>query len=826
MSAVRPLETEQERRGQVSSLRAISRAAMLLFVLVVPVAAVVAVGVAAGLLRQRRVPAKLYLPIGIVVSVGVLLTGQLRPFLQPLTEIVQRARDAVAAAGDVPTVDQVVTPVLALAAERWPSWLLAVTPLSVALGLLTGAIWSGLQSRRRARWRDTPRDLAPVPAKKLAKAVATMPTWPAVNQTPRAGTYPSVKDLLVPIGINAVGSAQVFCVSVGELNYHGYIDGPTGFGKTTTIQEICAGVVEQPAAQTARCPLVFITMKPDREVSKALQAMARSVGRGFWRVTQDGVEGNEYNSFAGGDPFEIASAVLACMEQGAGGGFTEPHHREAGDRFLKFAARAMVEAHRRDPDNNRVDYATLSHYMNPGNIAVETDRFSPQLAREWAGYSQELAAEPDLNRSIAGLRQRVANAAEGGARDVLRATPDALHLERAIEAGDVVVFDLDAARDKTASRLIGNLAIQDLSATMARLGDRGWHHWRDDASELVRTPAGDLIQRRYCQIVVDEFSALGGSLVEDLFQRARGHGAGLLLGTQEKGSLAKVSDSFVETVIVNANVLMVHVQSMNAEFYANLYGTRTVMRESSQIFEEGSLVGQNVYKSGQGNISEADEYVVHPNQLRSLTQGEIFVRVLTRAGEPPSRVRVRRSVERRHRGADTLGPAAIATPPEAAGPDTSPSSPATPAAAALAEATSSTGDPRNPYLRVASPPEPAASSSPPVIGPDASYPDAAGAAADEAPAKPAPSQRVKNPKYVNPSKARRRPADGGSSVAGTPPTKPRRGKPAVHKPAGDKPAQVENAAPGPAVVAAGDDIPWNDVDYDDWPIEETSLESS
>ena len=52
---------------------------------------------------------------------------------------------------------------------------------------------------------------------------------------------------------------------------HSMIFGPSGFGKTTSILEIVKGLTVAPAAAPFRIGTVFLTMKPEADITESLR---------------------------------------------------------------------------------------------------------------------------------------------------------------------------------------------------------------------------------------------------------------------------------------------------------------------------------------------------------------------------------------------------------------------------------------------------------------------------------------------------------------------------------------------------------------------------
>lgn len=616
-SVHRPYRTPNELRNnsEVSDGEAIQRVVRVAYVITQPLMAAASVTTRLVLIRQRFVRPRWYVIGASVVLIVALLSGTVRPYVRPAFELFNAARSAGGLAGVWPAVG-------AVASTNWASWVAGCLPLAIAGGVFIGAVRAATRARRLPVWRDDKALDVPKDRRIVLKKVAAL-----VPATQNVGV--PFLDVEVHLGLDET-THKAFALTTKELWMHAYLDGPSGFGKTTTLIRLVDGLVSPAAIRDRRVPVVVITMKPDRDTTEAVRAIAAAAGRKFWHITHDGRDSATYNPLGIGTAHEVSSAVMEAEAQAEAGGFSEPHHRAAGERYLQLVVQALTELSSTRPLQWFRDYPTLAKLMRLEELTQQQHYLSPRLAQRLASYQQELNAEKRLRDSLAGLRQRVARAAESAAGAVIREDPAGLVLETAIEAGDVVMFNLDAAADTSAAQLIGNLALQDLVRTMARLGSKGWHF----------NEAGDV--ERIAFVAVDEFSALGGTLLADLFQRARGQGAGVLLSTQEAGSLDLAGPAFREAVITSANVLLLHRQTVNAETFAGYLGTESYLIETRQLFEERSLIeGHQVYASGQGNAKQGERYRLHPNVLRRLAVGELMVRVGSRSkAERPALVAV------------------------------------------------------------------------------------------------------------------------------------------------------------------------------------------
>lgn len=630
MSGVtRPWQTEQERRADGGQAEVVRRGVMAVFVLTQPVMWLSWVVLRAVLSRQRWVRPIVYLPTTLLVLVGVFVMGGLRSYLLPARELFDVLGGMLGefslATGSAPAL----LPALGeLAAARWPTWLAQLAPFGVSAGAAIAAVSAAVRYRRRATWREEDADAFSVPIqerRELRRQVRKLREPKAVSAPAGRKSLPAFYAAQVRLGLD-MHTRKPFHLTTRELAYHAYVDGPSGFGKTTTLVRIAKGLVVDLDAY--RVGWLMINMKPDPDVTNALRAIAKQGGRRFWHITHDGNDGDTYNPLRHGTAHEVASAVMKAEEFSQGGGFTEPHYRKTAKRYLNIVAGAMIELNEKFPDRWARDYPTLAGLMPPAKLQAASTQLSPRLGNLVSAYLRELREDKDLAKDSGGLRQRVAGAAESAAEPVLTDMGDGLVLEDAILAGDVVLFDLDAAADAEAAQLVGNLAITDVQRTLARLARQRWN--RD----------GETVTR-FQPIVVDEFSALGGTLLRDLFARARTHGGMVILSTQEAGSLDAADPTFKESVLTNSNVKVLHNQEVNAALFADLMGTEASWQETRQIFEDADLLAANeVYASGQGNLKQVDRYVVNPNVLRRLAVGEALVRVKSRTELRPALVAI------------------------------------------------------------------------------------------------------------------------------------------------------------------------------------------
>lgn len=502
------------------------------------------------------------------------------------------------------------------------AWISAQIPFGLAVGLLIAGVLIWKRGKFNAQWRDEEPELhtmSPSEARALNARVERkkkkMPQWANPKPVQR------LDDVAVRLGVSKPGCAPVD-VPLSALRLHSMVFGPSGFGKTTTIFEVIKGLTLAPAAQPFRIGTIFLTMKPEADITEQMRAVAQRTGRGFHVITQNGRGATTtYNPLRHGTATEQANILVGAEANAAHGGFSEPHYQRLGLRFTMVALEALGAAVQAkltyseggQPVPWRLDIKHVVRMMSGDSLDSVRDALGgSDAAVRIDRWLNEVAANSALKSGAEGMRSRFAAVAEGAAGHVLVDEAGGLDLEQAIVNGDFVVFNLDAAQDLEAAQFVANLAISDFVSTIARLGHAGWH---------IDPATGQ--QNRLNLLVVDEFAALGATGLIDAVERSRSHGAAVMLSAQSYTGLSVVGDGFLERVSASTSVKLIHRAEAEAEALAQLIGTRKGFAETTQTFEDIDGLGSQLRASGQGSLREVDKFRVHPNTFRSLAPGEV-----------------------------------------------------------------------------------------------------------------------------------------------------------------------------------------------------------
>lgn len=564
----------------------------------------------------RRIPSLLKPLIGAVACIGGWAFGWTAMYLGTYRDAGLSLLDALINALRINSPDNAASTPGEVFSAHWQEWALAQLPFAVCLALLASGIYLAYRSRFEATWRDTedatgPRARAkrPASAKRVGRAKARQRA--ATAQAPAAAT---VSDLDVPIGVDE--AARPVSLDADALRTHGVVIGPTGVGKTQALERVIYGLTGAPAARDLHLPAVVIDMKADPGLAATLAAISKQTGRRFHHVTVDAA-GSTYNPIAGLTADEAADALYETLF--AADKSLNMHYATLSRRLLQQACRVCIDladAHvaRVGGGTWTIGLADVAELLSIKTLRSVAPFVSPSVAASLTRYLDDLDASKNEG-DVGDVRDRVAVIVDTAAGDILDAT--GFTMEQAIRAGDIVCLSLDAAGAPQTARTIGTLAVQDLCATFGRLARNGWG------------------KNHMCPVILDEFSALGTPRVADLYARARSAGGAVLLATQDlDADLEAVSPQFAASVRTNANVWLVLRQTRGeaADAIARDIGSRLAWKETLQIEDDWDALGGMHAASGVGSLREVDEFILHPNDIKSLPQGGAYLVVKVPSG--------------------------------------------------------------------------------------------------------------------------------------------------------------------------------------------------
>jgi type IV secretory pathway TraG/TraD family ATPase VirD4 len=165
---------------------------------------------------------------------------------------------------------------------------------------------------------------------------------------------------------------------------------------------------------------------------------------------------------------------------------------------------------------------------------------------------------------------------------------------------------MNSLKLKETASIMGKLMLMDLMKTVGSI--------YDDRS-FIKQPL---------TLIIDEFASFATPDFGEFIEKARGAGIGVIVAYQSRQSLNSIEGDLALKLNENtATKVVFQVQdSEDAEWFCGLLGTQKVEKETHQA-EEGFLFGDT--KTGMKSVREVEEYVVHPNELKSLKMGQALL---------------------------------------------------------------------------------------------------------------------------------------------------------------------------------------------------------
>ncbi|MBK7845814.1 MAG: TraM recognition domain-containing protein [Bdellovibrionales bacterium] len=410
-------------------------------------------------------------------------------------------------------------------------------------------------------------------------------------------TQPQRDEIL--IGHKIGNKNQPVYLTKANLNYHVQLIGGSGAGKTTLIQVILSRLIPQ------KMGIIFVDLKADFDTIQWIKNEAQKTDRlqdlEFFCLTQHKIS-KPYNPIKHGTPQEILSQIMNSLD------WSEEYYKKTASRALSDLLLALCQI--RDHEKSEFTIEDLARYLSQPDeletLAVSEflDNDTKQTLRDRA----ESLRSKDGAREISGLLSDLINIYRSSAGPLIgkqSISPLAIDLKDTMKTGKITYFLLNSMADKASCTQLGKLVLQDLIRSVGEI--------YDEVPENERKP---------CLLIVDEFASFATDNFIDLLNRARGAKLGIMVAHQSRGDLMKVSPTFCDQLERNCNTKLIFGTDSpdDAEYFASMAGTRTIQK-STMRYKRGLLWDQN---TGDRSVRDTEEFVVHPNQIRQLGQGQVL----------------------------------------------------------------------------------------------------------------------------------------------------------------------------------------------------------
>lgn len=364
--------------------------------------------------------------------------------------------------------------------------------------------------------------------------------------------------------------------------------GSTGTGKTTSVIE--------PAMQydiAKRRGLMFMTAKDDPAFIERVYSWAENCRRaGDVRIftLSDSPRSDSYNPIFTTDAMALRDL---CMES-----FTwdSPYYRDQARSALLYVLAALIETGKKFSLKDLYYVFTQKECLEIlADMAI-----TPKLKQHLQSYSEDWKQHRENNRGLAANLEDYTT--DHLAPRVCAYSPD-INLVEAYEKKQIVLFVLNSLQYGETARRLGRMIIQNLRYIAGKKAEAG--------------------NAPFYPVYIDEFHHFVFPEFFSVVAQCRSSNIGLMLSTQSFADFRGDGWDITQQVVQNTNtkVILRQNDSESAEHAARLGGTQTVVKRTKQI--ETSIFG--TADTGLGSEHEVEEFVVHPNKIRSLQTGRAAI---------------------------------------------------------------------------------------------------------------------------------------------------------------------------------------------------------
>lgn len=403
----------------------------------------------------------------------------------------------------------------------------------------------------------------------------------------------------IVIGHERERSYKKVVLSDDELNHHVHILGASGFGKSVLLSHIIQNRIQ------SKTGMLFVDLKADFETIRQVVSIAKKSDRlndlCIFSCANPEIS-NYYNVLGSGSANQLKDRIMGALN------WSEEFYKNEASSFLLKLLRGLVLL--RELKSESFDLRTI---LKCADDIREIEGIIDRLPKDQVEIRNSLEglvfhlSKSENQKALRGLRSQIESLVlsdfgylltDGGPGN------NRIELFNAIRSGKIVYVLLDSRRYGESSKALGKLILQDLKSASARIDN-----------EIPRD------QRQNFTVVVDEFSDMVTEDFISFLDRARSSKIGVVVAHQEIADLDRISPEFAKRLMNSTSTCFSFLQKLpsSSELVAGIGGTKKT-KEVTEQAKSNWLFGDE--KTGMKSIKEVDEFIIHPNVIRSLGVGE------------------------------------------------------------------------------------------------------------------------------------------------------------------------------------------------------------
>lgn len=381
----------------------------------------------------------------------------------------------------------------------------------------------------------------------------------------------------------------------GQLNHHVHVVGASGFGKTVLLSHI----IKQRIAQGKG--LLFIDLKSDMETILKFAKYAAEADRAqdiqIFSLT-DRKLSTAYNLLSDGTATQLRDRIVQSLN------WSEEYYKNQASSFL--LKLLILLCWLRDNKNTKFNIGTILHCSSSAQNIVEFGNQVPLSEIRIKSIAQGLfdfLKEKEHFNSLQGLRTQLESIALSDFGDLICTNEEGINLFDSYKNSKIVFLFLDSRRYGETAKTIGKFIIQDLKSASAKV----------DAELKID-------ERKHFSVIIDEFADLATEDFIGFLDRARSSKMSIVVAHQEICDLQRISPEFAGRLMGNTSTLYAFLQKRpeSAEIISGIAGTRRAWKKTMQ----SERVWLFDVPSGKNSLREVEEFVIHPNLIKSLRVGK------------------------------------------------------------------------------------------------------------------------------------------------------------------------------------------------------------
>jgi len=377
-------------------------------------------------------------------------------------------------------------------------------------------------------------------------------------------------------------------ISKQEMGMHTQVVGATGFGKTASV---LLSRIDYDLRNGHG--MVFVDGKGDLESYFQLLALVKKYGREkdfhvfspvIKRISQ------RWNPLIRGTPTEIKDRLIGSQI------WSEEFYKKKGEEVILTLLNAFADL------KVTASFKKLERILeDPDYDFCQGKKFtSAEVEQKFKRYQERFKADV---KNYGGLASDISLISSSDFGKLFEVEPGAgIDLLEAYQKNQIIYFHLPVLGLEESAKRIGRMVIHDLKTVCAH---------------IQTTTIAD--KRHFFPVYIDEFASFAGINFTELLNKARSAGVAITILHQSLGDLQSISDNFAKQIFENTNCkIILHIDDpQTIETYCKMIGTQSTVKYTYQT-ERNLLMRQ---KSGGASSREVEEFIVHPNEFRSLQVG-------------------------------------------------------------------------------------------------------------------------------------------------------------------------------------------------------------